>query len=121
MGTTHPTILVAGDLSDIRAGVSTDGVVLPLGEQQWAVIPRQEGGYAETEEPARHLSRPPGVLTAALPVFDSDIPAAHLSRAGAGNEHRHHELLRALTLWPAPPQSTHVNAASDPEAIRLPG
>ena len=66
------------------------------------------------EPPARRPDR-------GLPVFDSDIPAAHLSRAGAGNEHRHHELLRAFTLWPGPLQSTHVNAASDPEAIRLPG
>ena len=193
MGTTYQTILVAGDLADIRAGISTKCVVLPVGERRWAVIPHQEDGYAETEELARHLSRPPGALTAAFQVFDSDILAALLFRAGAGiheylseqaylepyweedgtevqmdflgrpygldeqpptgpygadpamfapladgqadepalaealtgrepmADHRHHELLHALNLWPRPLQSTYARAASDPEAIMLPG
>ncbi|KXK63568.1 hypothetical protein AWW66_02100 [Micromonospora rosaria] len=100
MGSSYQTILAAGDLTDVRAAVTESGqraVVVPVGERRWAVVPAPaDGGYAETEELARLLSRPAGAVAAAFDVFDSDVVVARLFRDGRGyhdylSEQSHHE------------------------------
>ncbi|GAA2542854.1 hypothetical protein GCM10010435_08320 [Winogradskya consettensis] len=85
MGSTYQTILATGALDDVRAAVAGSGqraVVIPVGEQRWAVVPEDENGWAPTDDLARLLSRPAGALAAAFSVFDSDVLVAGLFREG---------------------------------------
>ncbi|MFI5930961.1 hypothetical protein [Actinoplanes sp. NPDC051494] len=83
MGRSYQTILAAGTLTDVRAAITESGqdaAVLPAGPDRWAVVPRDEDGYAETRDLALLLSR--GSVSATFDVFDSEVLAVGIFRDG---------------------------------------
>ncbi|MEV4343838.1 hypothetical protein AB0J83_05110 [Actinoplanes sp. NPDC049596] len=83
MGSSYQTILAAGARADVEAAVAASArraAVLPVGESRWAIIPRADGPYAETEPIAALVSRTGAA--ASFDVFDSTVLALRVYRDG---------------------------------------
>ena len=92
MGSSYQTVLVTGERSRIRRGLwwgLRRAVVLPVGEQRWAVVPRGSHGYAETAGLARRLSLGAGVWSARFEVFDSDFLSVEIYHGGRPRHEYH--------------------------------
>lgn len=85
MGTSYQTVLASGEPAAIRAALEEarwESYLAPAGPGRWAVVPREENGYADTDVLAGFLSKRTGCPAVSFVIFDSDVMSASIFTEG---------------------------------------